>query len=141
MAFQSILRKVLIREATAKGIRIPVEPITLGKYTGKEKERRSPKDKYTRALSVIHYFEQGAVFLKSQDLIDQLSTFPTGSEDDLVDACVYAVMMIQKYSPIKVMVETPKRAEVQGFEVKDNTIQPFATIEEIFKTSWDWKIA
>jgi predicted phage terminase large subunit-like protein len=142
IAFQSIIRQVLLREARNQGVVIPVEPITLGKYTGKEKQRRSPKDKYTRALSVIHYWEQGLVYLKTPDLIDELSLFPTGSHDDSVDSCVWCMMMIKKYAPLRVMIESPKLPqEIRGFEVKDNTMPCLASIEELFADrGTDWRI-
>lgn len=140
VAFQNVIRPVLIRKAREMGIRIPVEGISLGKYTGKERNVRQPKDKYTRALSVIHYWEQGIVHLKNQQLIDQVSLFPTGSEDDLVDACVWCVKMIMKYSPIKVMVKQEYKKELTGFEIKDNKIPCLAPLSEMFKPEKDWKL-
>lgn len=141
VAFQSVIRPVLIRKTEQDKIaRVPVERITLGKYTGKEKNVRQPKDKYSRALSVIHYWEQGAVYLKNQQLLDQIALFPTGSEDDMVDACVWCVKMIMKYSPVKVMVDNPVKREILGFEIKDNRIPCFAKIEDLFKPLKDWRI-
>ena len=137
----NILKPVLLKKTEENlSLRIPFERISLGKYTGMEKKRKQPRDKYTRALSVIHYWEQGVVFLKGQDLIDQISIFPTGSHDDLVDACVHCIRMIQKHSPVSIVMEKPK-VELKGFEVKDNTIPCLEPIENIFKEGQkDWKI-
>lgn len=139
VAFQNIIKPVLIREAKKKNIRIPVESMTLGRYTGKEKQRRQPKDKYSRALSVVHYWEQGVVYLKNQQLIDQISLFPTGSEDDMLDACVWCMKLIMKYSPIKVMVKQPER-ELTGIEIKNNRIPCFAKLSDCFKPLRDWRL-
>ena len=139
VAFQSFIRPVLTRKAEEKGVRLPVERLTLGRYTGKEKEVKDPRDKYTRALSVIHFWEQGAVLLKSQDLIDEISLFPTGSHDDMVDACVWAIKMIMKHTPIAVVLEKPKR-KVEGFVIKDNTMPAIVPPEEFFETQKDWKL-
>lgn len=140
VAFQSFIRPVLLREAKKQNIRLPVERLTLGKYTGKEKERRDPKDKYTRALSVVHFWEQRAVFLRTQDLIDEISLFPTGSNDDMVDACVWAVKMIMKHTPVSVVLEK-KVEQAKGFTIKDNTMPCFASVRDIFKDRGkDWRI-
>ena len=139
-AFQSILRKVLIKEAEAKGIRLPIEKVSLGRYTDHDKRTKAPTDKYTRALSVIHLFEQGLVHLKSQHLIEQLSLFPTGSEDDLVDACVFALRMILKYSPNAVIIQKPEFKEIKSFEVKDDTMPCLAKIDNLFKGGKDWRV-
>jgi len=141
VAFQSFIRPVLLKKAETKGIRLPIERLTLGRYTGKEKEKKDPKDKYTRALSVVHYWEQGLVFLKTQDLIDEISVFPTGSNDDMVDACVWAIKMIMKHSPVSIKVSEPVKKEIKGFTIKDNTMPCFASINDIFKNyGKDWRI-
>lgn len=139
VAFQSILKNLLIREAQKRGIYIPIEGISLGRYTGKELNVKQPRDKFTRALSIIHFFEQGLVYLKTQSLIEQLVVFPTGSEDDLVDASVYGLMMVQKYSPIKVMIQKPTQ-ELKTFEVKDNTIPPLIDLSKPPLIGRDWRI-
>jgi len=139
VAFQSFIRPVLVKEAASKGIRLPIEKVSLGRYTGKERDKKSPTDKYTRALSVVHFWEQGLVFLKTQDLIDEVSLFPTGANDDMVDAMVYAIRLIMKHTPISVVVE--RKQEIKGFEVKDNTIPCFTSIDDIFRNNGrDWKI-
>jgi predicted phage terminase large subunit-like protein len=144
IAFQGVMKDLLIRECIKRGIkRIPIEGITLGSYTGKEPNVKQPKDKYTRALSIIHLFEQGSVYLRSQSLIDQLSMFPTGSEDDLVDSAVYGLMMIQKYAPIKIMVNNPNNQYYhqgqKSFEIKDNTMPPMVDLSKPVRLK-SWRI-
>lgn len=64
------------------------------------------KDKVRRAIAVSQYFEQGRIVIlrsikNSEILFDQLTQFPTGAHDDLVDALVYAIgMLIQSERPI-----------------------------------------
>jgi predicted phage terminase large subunit-like protein len=124
VAFQSVMKDVLIREAKKQGIYIPIEPLRLGVDKIGQKEVKESKDKYTRALSIIHFFEQGHVFLKTQYLIDQLSVFPTGGEDDLVDSMVYSLMLLNKYSPLKIYVSNPSSQPVRFFNVKDKYNTP-----------------
>ena len=143
VSFQQLIRPVLIKEARKKGIYLRVTPITMGKY--KEGERRVSRDKFSRAYSIIHLFEQDLIRLKSQELIDQLAVFPTGDEDDLVDAAVHGLNLIQKFSEkAKVFQKIePERTifkEVKNFEVKDEQIPCLSSIEEAFKKSNDWKI-
>lgn len=140
VAFQNVIRKVLVKKTQDERLRrIPVEAMSLGRYTGVEKKRRQPKDKFTRALSVVHYWEQGSVYLRNQQLIDQISLFPTGSEDDMVDAMVWCIKLIMKYSPIKVMVKKPER-ELTGIQIKNNKIPCFAKVEDCFKPHRDWRL-
>ena len=136
---QNIIAPVLLKKTELDpSLRVPFEKISLGRYTGEERKRREPKDKYSRALSVIHLWEQGVIFLKNQDLIDQLSTFPTGSEDDLVDACVYCARLIQKYSPIKIMVQKQKQTTA-SFGIKENTL-PLLVDFNPTNIGRDWRI-
>ena len=140
VAFQSVMKDLLIREARKQSIYLPIEALRLGAYTETQKQIKQPHDKYTRALSIIHFFEQDLVRLKTQDLIDQLVVFPTGGEDDLVDSLVYSLMMLRKYTPVKVMVNNPQRQPIRSFEVKDNTIPCFAPPIEQQKQQRSWKI-
>ncbi len=142
VAFQSVIKDLLLREAKKLGIRLPVEPLSLGVYTGKEKTVKQPKDKFTRALSIIHFFEQGYVFLKTQDLIDQLVVFPTGGEDDLVDSLVYSLMLLKKYSPIQVMFKTEDRRQgIKSFTIINDRMPCLAPpIEETLQKIGSWRI-
>jgi predicted phage terminase large subunit-like protein len=144
-ALANIIRPVMIKKTEMdRTVRIPLEGISLGRYTGEERKIKQATDKYSRALAVIHYWEQGAVYLKNQDLIDEIVTFPTGSNDDFVDACVYAVKMIMKYSPIKVMVDNPVKRLPQdrmSYEVNENgEIPPFCSVEDGCKPKKDWRL-
>jgi len=142
VAFQSVVKDLLLREGKKYGIRIPVEPVKLGIYTGMEKDKKSPRDKYTRALSIIHFFEQGEVFLKTQDLIDQLVVFPTGGEDDLVDSLVYALMLLKKYSPVRVFFKQEDlRQGVKSFTIVNDTMPCLAPpLEETMRPCKSWRI-
>lgn len=142
-ALTNIIRPVLIKKTeTDKTLRIPLEAISLGRYTGTERKIKQATDKYSRALSVIHYWEQGAVYLKNQDLIDEIATFPTGSHDDFVDACVYCVKMIMKYSPISVMVKREVREGEKGFTIVNDQMPCLAPpIAETFgRIQGSWKL-
>jgi len=141
-ALTNIIRPVLIKKTEMdKTLRIPLESISLGRYTGEQRKIKQATDKYSRALSVIHYWEQGAVYLKNQDLIDEIATFPTGSHDDFVDACVYCVKMIMRYSPISVMIKREERqGEIKSFRMVNDQMPCLAPpISETFgriKNSW-----
>lgn len=142
-ALTNIIRPVLIKKTEAdRTLRIPLEGISLGRYTTGQKKIKQATDKYSRALSVIHYWEQGAVYLKNQDLIDEIATFPTGSHDDFVDACVYCVKMIMRYSPISVMVKKEMREDIKGFSIVNDRMPCLAPpIEETFnKRNGSWKL-
>jgi len=142
-ALTNIIRPVLIKKTeTDKTLRIPLESISLGRYTGEQRKIKQATDKYSRALSVIHYWEQGAVYLKNQDLLDEIATFPTGSHDDFVDACVYCVKMIMRYSPISVMVKREERERERGFTIIDDKMPCLAPpISETFgKVRGNWKL-
>ena len=62
---------------------------------------KADKDKRRRAMAVTGMFQTGRVYLSSQDLIGQLKVFtgtPMDSADDLVDACVHALRLVQLYA-------------------------------------------
>lgn len=144
VAFQSFIKPVLIKESRDLKIVIPVESLSLGKWTGKEKEKKMPRDKYTRALSVVHYWEQGMVYMKSPDLVDEISMFPTGSNDDQVDSMVWAMKMMMKHAPIKVMIKGDERLHKTGsFRVQEGGgVAPFVTLDDMINQNKDgnWKI-
>lgn len=143
-ALTNIIRPVLIKKTeTDKSLRIPLEAIPLGRYTGTERKVKQATDKYSRALAVIHYWEQGAVYLKNQDLVDEISTFPTGQHDDFVDACVYCVKMIMRYSPVSIMVKKENyKMGTESFEIKENRMPCLAPpISETFgRVQGSWKL-
>ena len=142
-ALTNIIRPVLIKKTEMdKTLRVPLESISLGRYTGEQKKIKQATDKYSRALSVIHYWEQGAVYLKNQDLIDEIVTFPTGSHDDFVDACVYCVKMIMRYSPISVIFKKEERqGEIKSFSIVNDRMPCLAPpIAETFRVQGNWKL-
>lgn len=56
-------------------------------------------DKVRRLLAVSRFFESGRIFIvkgikNEQALVDQLTEFPSGSHDDMVDALVYVIRML-----------------------------------------------
>ena len=142
-AFQQVLRPVLLAEARKRKIYLPIRPVTLGSFSDRESKR--PKDKFTRLLSVTHFFENGQIFLKSEDLIEQLLLFPTGSEDDLVDACSGCLHLIQKYSQkarIFKEKETPNPGISNAYQPDERgNIPNFAPLESYIyhKKSQDWR--
>ncbi len=142
-ALTNIIRPVLIKKTELdKTLRVPLEAISLGRYTGQEKKIKQATDKYSRALSVIHYWEQGTIYLKNQDLIDEIATFPTGRYDDFVDACVYCVKLIMKYSPLMVMFRKQDyRQGEKSFTIVDDRMPCLAPpISETFRKTNSWRI-
>lgn len=89
VAFQKVLRSILIAAGRKRKLFIPVSEAVLGVGEGKR-----PRDKMTRLLSVAHLFEQRLVEVKNPELIDELLSFPHGDYDDLTDATVYALMYL-----------------------------------------------
>lgn len=90
-AFQQVYEKLLKESARQKSIFLNIKQVDLGTTNDKR-----PKDKFSRALSMTHFFEQDRIFIKSQDLYEELMLFPTGSHDDMVDAIVYALTRIHR---------------------------------------------
>lgn len=139
---EQVIKPVLLVEARKRGLYPPLQSIEFGSY--REGEKRASRDKFSRAMTVIHLFEQDIVRLKPKSILkEQLLTFPTGSEDDLVDAAVHGLHLIIRYSGnvkvIKTLRET--RNIVNSFEVKDNTIPCFAPPPGTYRTedTGDWR--
>lgn len=86
VAFQKVYKDLLIKESRARKIFIPVQTADLG--VG---EKKTPRDKLTRLMAVVHLFEQRLVEVVNPELKQELLTFPFGENDDLVDATVYAL--------------------------------------------------
>lgn len=91
VAFQKVYRPILMKRAREKGIIIPVTEAILGGIDRSGKLRKSPKDKVTRLMGIVHLFEQRLVEVKNPELYQELVSFPHGDNDDLVDATVYAL--------------------------------------------------
>ncbi len=81
VAFQEIYKNMLMREASRKGIHLPIRPV----------KPRASKEMRIQKLSPL--IENGLIrFRKNQKLlIEQLLMFPKGDHDDLPDALAYAV--------------------------------------------------
>lgn len=58
-------------------------------------ELKVHKDKVMRAMGVSRWFEDGRVKINTPALSRQLIEFPKGTHDDLVDACVHCLNLIQ----------------------------------------------
>ncbi len=127
IAYQQVLKPILIQEGRVKGLYLPIQSITLGSYSSSQKERKEPKDKFTRALGITHLFEQGLVYLKTQKLIDQCLLFPTGDHDDLFDALVYGLHLIMKFSRQAGVFKDKsdyRQPQPNSFEVEDGKEMP-----------------
>jgi len=146
-AFQGFMKDVLIREAKKRGVVIPLESMQLGNYREGGKGTKQATDKYTRAMSVIHFWEQGQVKLRTQQLVEELSMFPTGSHDDTVDACVYAMKLFMKYTQTTTMISSANsnipvpRIGVSSFEIKEGQM-PNLVAEDMKNGAGlrDWRI-
>ena len=142
-AAQQILKPVLLREARARGVNLPIEVLALGNYSDTEKKTHTPRDKYTRALSVIHFWENGQVYLKNEDLVEEITVFPTGAHDDMVDAVVYCMRMFLKYGARAVVInEEQPKSHATSFEIKDNMMPNLVELDRQNARNQgpDWRI-
>jgi predicted phage terminase large subunit-like protein len=92
IAFQKVLRDLLLEKSRSKGIYIPVSTAEMGRG-----DKKIPRDKMTRLLSIAHLFEQKLVEVKNPDLKEELLAFPSGDYDDMVDATVHSLYWLMKY--------------------------------------------
>lgn len=140
---QMILKSVITAEARKQGITIPFETVSLGNYSDTEKKTKTPRDKYTRALSVIHYWENGQVYLKHEALVDEITVFPTGVHDDMVDAVVYVMRMFLKYQAKAVLItEEEMRPKANSFEILDGKMPNLVAMDEENSRNLgpDWRV-
>ncbi|KKM59925.1 hypothetical protein LCGC14_1547000 [marine sediment metagenome] len=117
VAFQKVYKSILAKKAREEGIWLPISEAELG--MGKDKR---PKDKMTRLLAVSHLFEQKLVQIDNPDLREELLAFPTGDNDDLVDATVYALYWLMNFRAGKSFVKKEKVKiidAVKSFYVKE----------------------
>jgi len=143
-AAQQILKPLLLRESRARGISFPIEVLTLGNYSETEKKSKTPRDKVTRALSVIHFWENGQVYMKNDDLIEEMTVFPTGAHDDMVDAVVHCMRMFLKYGAKQVIInEEQPKAHATSFEIKDNQMPNLAELDaqRFGNLGPDWRVS
>lgn len=94
IAFQQQMHEFLLREGRKRNIYLPIRPIKLGSYN--DDTRKKAKDKVSRALTVQHIFTQGLFHIRKadKDFYEELSTFPSGDYDDMVDAMVHALHVL-----------------------------------------------
>ena len=81
IAFQEIYKNQVMREASKRGIHLPIKPV------------KSSVQKEVRIQKLSPLIENGLIKLKENQkmLIDQLLEFPKGSHDDLPDALAFAI--------------------------------------------------
>lgn len=103
IAFQKVLRGILIERAKERGLFLPISEAHLGRGDDKR-----PRDKMTRLLGVAHLFEQRKVEIVNPKLKEELLTFPQGEHDDLVDACVYALGWLNNYRSGAMLIKREK---------------------------------
>ena len=92
IAFQKVLRQIILEKSRKKKLFIPISTAELG--TG---DNKRPRDKMSRLLSISHLFEQRLVEIVNPELKEELLAFPFGDYDDLVDACVYSLFWLMKW--------------------------------------------
>ena len=73
-------------------------------------------------------------------LVDQLVSFPTGSEDDLADAAVHGLHLILRYSSKMNIFSSVRSKQQKGFEIKNNQMPPLESLEDAFKPRKDWRL-
>ncbi len=114
VAFQKILRKLLIKKSREKDIYMPISTTELGVGANKR-----PKDKLTRLMQVVHLFEGRLVEIQNTDLFQELLAFPFGDYDDMVDVTVYNLYWLINNRPGRYMFKKEER----GLPIK--TIKSF----------------
>ena len=112
VAFQKILRKLIIDKSRERNIYIPITRAEIGMGDNKR-----PKDKMTRLLQIIHVFEQKLVEISDEDTKQELLSFPFGDYDDRVDVTVYNLYWLINWQSGKSMV---KRREERILHGKDS---------------------
>ena len=98
VAFQQVLRKILTEEARKKHLFLPISSASLWAAPNSlGGERKRPRDKLTRLMSVVHLFEQRLVEVRNPDMKAELLVFPFGDYDDLVDTIVYGLFFLMNW--------------------------------------------
>lgn len=103
VAFQKIIRTLLLKKSREKGIYMPISTTELGVGANKR-----PKDKLTRLMQVVHLFEGRLVEIRNTDLFQELLAFPFGDYDDMVDVTVYNLYWLINNRPGKYMLKKEK---------------------------------
>ncbi len=129
-AFQQVYEKLLKESARQKSIFLNIRQVDLGTSNDKR-----PKDKFSRALSTTHFFEQERIFLKTYELYEELMLFPTGSHDDRVDAFVYALNRIHRRAG-NAIIKNPTQFKQMELGVQPPDYLEWLKKKEQFK---DWR--
>lgn len=109
VAFQKILRKLIIDKSRERNIYIPITRAEIGMGDNKR-----PKDKMTRLLQIIHVFEQKLVEISDEDTKQELLSFPFGDYDDRVDVTVYNLYWLINWQSGKSMVKRREERILHG---------------------------
>ena len=109
VAFQKVLRGLIIEKSRKRGIYIPITRAELG--VG---ENKRPKDKMTRLLQVIHLFEQKLVQVDNEETKQELLSFPFGDYDDRVDVTVFNLYWLANWHSGKSMVKKREERIIHG---------------------------
>lgn len=112
VAFQKVYGTLLADRARERGLWIPVAEAEIG--MGDSSKR--PKDKFTRLMQVVHLFEQRFVQVLNPDLAAELTVFPNGDADNLVDAAVYALYWLMQFRSGSFVQKSPAPRAVTGRE-------------------------
>lgn len=104
VAFQKVMRGLLIKKAREKDIYMPITSTELGVGANKR-----PKDKLTRLMQVVHLFEGRLVEIVNHDLYQELLAFPFGDYDDMVDVTVYNLYWLINSRPGRYMLKKEER--------------------------------
>lgn len=104
VAFQKVMRGLLIKKAREKNIYMPITRTELGVGSNKR-----PKDKLTRLMQVVHLFEGRLVEIINHELYQELLAFPFGDYDDMVDVTVYNLYWLINNRPGRYMLKKEER--------------------------------
>lgn len=85
VAFQKLIKDEIDRISREKRVYLPTTELV------------ADRDKYRRISTLQPFFENGTIFLKESqtDLVDELLSFPSGKNDDMVDALAYAIQLVR----------------------------------------------
>jgi len=109
VAFQKVLRNLIIEKSRERDIYIPITRAELGVGPNKR-----PKDKMTRLLQVIHLFEQKLVEITNTETIQELLSFPFGDYDDMVDVTVFNLYWLSNWQMGRSMVKRREEKIIHG---------------------------
>ncbi len=109
VAFQKVLRSLIVTKSREKGIYIPITRAELGVGDSKR-----PRDKITRLLQIMHLFEQNLVEITNDETKQELLAFPHGDYDDMVDVTVFNLYWLANWQSGKTMVKRMEERVIHG---------------------------